>query len=144
MEQDAMTNLFVSVFCANLMALAAAPAVGRTVTMQDRMGCGSVLSQQKRLEALWRGVEADRLRIAGKETPTSKAAGVSGYATLDHINRTQCTLLRGSFKVIEIRNVRGIEMQKLAVANSVDQWVWVETLPQTLENLKLLQQSATY
>lgn len=126
------------------MALAAAPAFERTVTIHDRIGCGSVLSQQKRLEALWRGVKVDRLRIAGKETPASKAVGVSGYATLDHTNRTQCTLLRGSFKVMEIRNIRGIEMQKLAVANSVDQWVRVETLPQTSENLKLLQQSATY
>lgn len=136
-----MKRLFFSVVGASLITLMTSPAFARSVTVHDRVGCRMILSQQKRLEALWRGVEADRLRRAGKETPASKAAGDAGFAALAEIGRTQCTLLQGSFKIIETRNVGGLDMHKLAVPNSDDQWMWAETIFNSLLKLKLRQQS---
>jgi len=136
-----MTKWFFSVICFNLMVLAAAPVWARTLTIHDRVGCATLLSQQKRLEALWRGVEAELLRTVGKESPASKAAGAAGFAALTHISQTQCTLLRGSFKVIETRTVRGIDLHKLAVPGAIDQWIWTDPIATSLEKLMLIQQS---
>lgn len=136
-----MKQLLFSVVLISLVLLTGSRAFARTVTVHDRVGCKTILSQQNRLEALWRGVEADRLRRVGKETPASKAAGDAGFATLAEIGRTQCTVLQGSFKIIETRNVGGLDMHKLAVPNSDDQWIWAETIFNSLMKLKLRQQS---
>lgn len=138
-----MKQLFFWVVCATLILLTGSPAfaTNRTVTVHDRVGCKTILSQQKRLEALWRGIEADRLHRSGQETPASRAAGDQGFATLAEISLTRCTLLNGSFKIIETRSVGGLDMHKLAIPNSDDHWIWAETIFNSLMKLKLRQQS---